>query len=142
PPLVSVTLVGLTAAPLKADGTCWDPFCSISGQDGQRLGAALAALNPYAAVLSVLSPLMLEALSKPDIAGTATLLVGGAPKQPFALPQRKDTFTPQWDVTWRHVPLDGTAVLTVTVADMDPDIPLSDDDPMGTFIIARNDMYA
>src|SRR5262245_9909580 len=98
PPFVSVTLVGLTAAPLKADGSCWDPFCSISGQDGQRLGAALAAVNPYAAVASVLTPPILQGLSKPDVGGTATLLISGVSKQSFALPPRQDTFTPQWSV--------------------------------------------
>lgn len=142
PPFVSVTFVGITAAPLKADGTCWDPFCSIRDKDGQRLGAALATLNPYAAVASVLTPVMFEALSKPDIAGTAALLIGGVPKQVVALPRREDGFTPQWNVTWRHVALDGSAVLRVAVEDMDPDIPLSDSDPMGTFLIARGDMYA
>lgn len=142
PRFVSVTLVGLMAAPLKADGTCWDPFCSISEQDGRRLGAALGALHPLAAVASVLTPAMLEALSKPDIAGSATLLIDGVPKQAFALSVRQDSFTPQWSATWRHVPLDGSAVLRVAVEDMDPDVPLVDNDPMGTFLLGRDDMSA
>jgi len=142
PPFVSVTLVGLTAAPLKADGTCWDPLCSISEKDGQRFGVAFAVLNPYAAVASVITPVMFESLSKPDIGGTATLLVDGLPGQSVALRPWQDNFTPQWNVTWRRVPLDGTAVLRVAVEDVDPDVPLSDNDPMGTFILARSEMYS
>jgi hypothetical protein len=69
-------------------------------------------------------------------------LIGGVPRQAFALPKREDGFTPQWNVTFRHVALDGSAVLRVAVEDMDPDIPFIDNDPMGTFLIARREMYA
>jgi hypothetical protein len=141
-PFVSVTLVGLRASPLKADGACWDPFCDISSQDRQTLVAALATVHPVAALAGALTPTLLEALSKPDISGTATLLINGVEKQSFALRQWKDSFTPQWSVTWRHVPLDGSAILRVEAQDIDPELPLIDSDPVGTFVIAHGDMYS
>ena len=139
PSFARVTLVGITFAPNKPDGTQWDGPGRVSAEDVQLIAGALGAADPYAAVLAVLSKPTIQALEKPDAGGTAALVSArGGPGPTTVLNAARDSFTPQFvgPPTWNHVPLDGSVRLRVEVIDRDAVF----DDPAGVFEVNRDDM--
>lgn len=133
PRLVRVSFVGLLAGPGKVDRTQWDgPGGTVSAEGWQQVASAIGAADPYAAAIGVLAGPTIQALEKPDCAGSAVLTSSAGTAAAYALLKQQDTFTPQWGgVTWEHVSLDDTTRIRVTVVDRD----LIFDDPMGIFEI-------
>ncbi len=131
PRFASVTFVGLLIAPGKADGTRWDFGGDISPEVTQQLSMKLAAREPYLALAVFVAGVAMPATAKPDVAGTAVILTSAGVDQSYSLPKVQDNFTPDWNVTWRHVPLDGSARIRVQSWDAD----LVNNDPLGTFEI-------
>lgn len=136
PAFAHVTFVGVVAALSKTDRSYWDIGGSVSGEDVQKVAVALGAADPYAAVLGVVAGLAIPAMQKPDIAGTATLWTSVGGQRAFDLAKHQDSYTPQWNVSWPHVPLDGSARIRVTLTDLDWQF----HDSMGTFEINAEDI--
>ena len=136
PAFARVTFIGVVSALSKVDGSHWDIGGSVSSEDVQKVALALGAGDPYAAVLGVIGGLAIPALQKPDIGGSAALWTSAGGGQSFELAKHQDSYTPQWNVTWSHVPLDGTARIRVILRDLDVQF----DDSMGTFEIGPADI--
>ncbi|MBX7123958.1 MAG: hypothetical protein K1X42_17665 [Opitutaceae bacterium] len=129
PQFARVTLVGLLIAPGKTDGTHWDLGGEVSSEDMQRLAFKLAAKEPYVGLAMFVASVTMPATAKPDIVGTAALMTSNGAEQPYNLAKIQDSFTPEWNLSWAHVPLDGRARIHVQCLDMD----LVNHDPVGTF---------
>lgn len=139
PTSVTVSIVGALIGPGKADGRTWDGPGHIDANAMGSVVGALAKANAYMAAAAVVGALSMDAFSKPDPYGYADLL---APNQiaRVALPLTyKDTFTPSWPgAELRNVPLRDGVRIRITLIDKD----LSNDDPMGTVELNRNDLMA
>jgi len=130
PRFAHVAFTGVLVGPGKIDGTQWDgPGGSVRREDWQQIAIALGAADPYAAVIGVLAGPTIQALEKPDCAGTAMLTSSAGTGTSWELTKKQDSFTPQWRSTWDHVPLDGSARIHVELIDRD----VAFDDPMGVF---------
>lgn len=138
PGFARVSLTGMLIGPGKVDGTQWDgPGGTVDTDDWAMIASALSRSNPYAAAASVMAGPAMQALEKPDVGGSATLVTSSGDGDEFGLAKNQDSFAPNWTgVTWDHVPLDGSARIRVVAIDRD----LADDDPMGIFEISASDI--
>jgi len=145
--LAIVRIVDAVIAPIKADGTSWDP--SLTGASvppglSQDLTKALASIDPLAAVASLLLAPATQALSKPDPYGTAQATVYGVitPPHDLATPDAaiQDNFTPIWPATWNYqnIPIDTDVRISITLFDADFDA----NDPIGSAEINSADLRA
>jgi len=144
--LAIVRIVDAVIAPIKSDGTSWDPGGGgVPAGLSQELGNALSSINPEAAVASLLLEPTVKALSKPDAYGTAQATVYGmiTPAVYLAAADAavQDNFTPIWPATWNYqnIPIDTDVRISITLFDADL---LDSDDPIGSAEINSADLRA
>lgn len=138
PHFARVWVVGMLIGPGKADGSQWDgPGGMVKEDLWDLLAQMLIRPSAYGAAASVMAGPAMQALEKPDVGGTATLITASGDGPAIPLAKKQDTFTPQWSgVAWDHVPLDESVRIRVVATDRD----LMEDDPMGIFDISAADM--
>jgi len=147
PEKVKIQIEGAVIAPGKEDGTQWDagffgakkvPAGVIKGILTAATGISGGTAAIIAPILSKMSESAIEALKKPDVTGTATLIF---PKgfESVHLSKIQDSFTPKWtDSGWSNVSF--TSDLKVRVSLEDSDLRLND--PIGDAILTYKHFLA
>lgn len=140
PPFVNVEVRGALIGPSKFGGAAWDGLGRLDDSDQQGLARALAAVEPYAAVLSFFANPALAALERPEPSGHVRAAVNGVVVQQLDLPlAQHDTLTPLWNnARITRVPLVVDTRLEIELYDKD----LVNDDAMGAATITASDMTA
>ncbi len=140
PPLVEVSLLGVTVAPFKQDHTTWDAKLPVPSLLVDRVTRAVHAPSEAEAVARVVTALAdpaVASLEKPEVKGTAWLAGQGRPREQKTISATQNTFTPLFQpyLSWPSVPTDGGTTLHVVLVDDD----LVFDDPMGSFDLNASD---
>lgn len=138
PAFVSVEVRGALIGPGKVDGAAWDGLGRLDATAQAGLGRALAAVDPYAAVVSFFANPALAALERPEPVGRVRATVNGVTVQELELPlAQRDTLTPVWNGTGLvRVPLVPDTRLELELYDKD----LVNDDAMGAATITASDL--
>jgi len=110
-------------------GDKWDGSGKV---DSAALKAVITALGvttggtaaAAAAVASALANYANSAYEPPDPFGTATIVAGlpsGTPPSvaTIQLPAKQDTYTPNWGIGWKNLPLNGNLKISVFLQDED-----------------------
>lgn len=140
PPLVEVSLLGVTVAPFKQDHTTWDAKLPVPSVLVDRVSRAVHAPSEAEAVARVVTALAdpaVASLEKPEVKGSAWLAGQGKPREQRTIFATQNTFTPLFQpyLTWPSVPTDGATTVHVVLVDDD----LVFDDPMGSFDLNASD---
>lgn len=138
PAFVNVELRGGLIGPAKVGGAAWDGLGHLDAAAQGGLGRALAAVDPYAAVLSFFTNPALTALERPEPFGRVRATVNGVVVQELELPlAQRDTLTPVWSSTgFVRVPLVPDTRLEFELYDKD----LVNDDAMGAATLTASDI--
>lgn len=97
PAFVNIEIRGAVIGPGKYDGAVWDGYGTLNLDSQAALTRALAMVNPYAAVASVLSNPASAAIARPEPFGHVRVTVDGTTTHELDLPQsERDTVTPLW----------------------------------------------
>jgi hypothetical protein len=140
PAFVNVEFRGALIGPSKFDGAAWDGPGQLDATAQNGLERALAALDPYAAVLSFFTNPALIALERPEPFGHVRAAVNGVVVQQLELPlTQRDTLAPLWsNARLIGVPLVVDTRLEIELYDKD----LVADDGMGAATITASDVAA
>lgn len=138
PAFVNIEFRSALVGPSKFGGAAWDGLDELEDSAQKELGQALAAVDPYAAVLSYFTNPALMALERPEPFGHVRAAVNGVVVQQIELPlMQRDTLTPLWSkMRLIRVPLVVDTRLEVELYDKD----LVNDDAMGAATITASDI--
>lgn len=122
----TVQLLGVRMGLGRPDGTAWDFDLGTAPQkeDVRAIGAILDKDSPpalkIAAIKDVFARPTAKVVSKPDLQGSAALLVDGVVTTTLQLPLVSDTLTPEWKkIAWKKVPVDATGKIRVMLVEND-----------------------
>jgi hypothetical protein len=122
----TVHLVGVRMGLGRSDGTAWDFDMGTAPQkeDVRAITAILEKESTSAQKISAIKEVFgrptAKVVSKPDVQGSAALLVDGVVTTTVTLPLVSDTLTPEWKkIAWKKVPVDATGKLRVMLVEND-----------------------